>query len=450
MRKHFAAYYRPSPAEFATLKADAVVSLDANVLLNFYRYSDETRDQFAQILERLKSRLWLTHQAAKEFQANRALVIAEQRQVLVETLKALKEARDQLGAKVKDIYRSSPSDEVSKRWASVEGALDSLTTHIEDCEKKAILPTADLDDDPIWRLMTDLFDGRVGDPYEPDDLQRHLEAGKTRYAKLTPPGHADATKTGDKPYGDWLVWRQLLDHAVAEARPVLLVTDDRKEDWWLRVKSRTIGPRPELIDEMAHEAGQAFYLYRPEQFLTVFEASGEAIKEAAALQPIDDAPGWISMPAQVDVLGPVVAARRLELGPAWGTLDSAFLSSLKSLQDLNLSPSYLSAMNAMSSLDLSSSYASAMKAMSSLDLSSSYASAMKAMSSLDLSRQFASTLNALDAAGNLNPDQSQALMPKSLADPDHGLDSLESARDVVGSDDERGDSADDDGDQATS
>ncbi|MGA2514791.1 MAG: PIN-like domain-containing protein [Candidatus Limnocylindrales bacterium] len=362
MRKHFASYYRPSAAEFAKLKADAIVSLDANVLLNFYRYSNETRQQFSRILEGLKSRLWLTHQAAKEFQSDRTKVIADHQRGLAETRKALRAARGQVETKVREIYRSSPSDEVKKRWGSVEEAMDSLTAHIEECESQAIKPTADLDGDPIWLLLTDLFDGRVGDPYPPADLQKHLEGGKTRYAKRIPPGHADSAKPGDDAYGDWILWRQLLDHALAQTKPVLLVTDDRKDDWWLRVNDRTVGPRPELIEEMAREAGQAFYLYQPEQFLAVFDASGEAIKEAAALSPIDEERSWISAPVQPDTLGPAFPTNLFEFNPPWKALDGtpgsnlvASLAVLNSLPHLSLSPSSLAVLNSLQQLNLSQS-----------------------------------------------------------------------------------------------
>jgi hypothetical protein len=46
------------------------------------------------------------------------------------------------------------------------------------------------------------------------------------------------------------------------------VTDDQKEDWWLLVKGKTIGSRPELIEEIRREAGvEKFHMYTTESFL---------------------------------------------------------------------------------------------------------------------------------------------------------------------------------------
>lgn len=50
-----------------------------------------------------------------------------------------------------------------------------------------------------------------------------------------------------------------------------MVTDDAKEDWWLRIQSdgpKTIGPRPELIEEASSQGGISFLLmYDSEGFL---------------------------------------------------------------------------------------------------------------------------------------------------------------------------------------
>ena len=43
MRKTFPGYYRPTEAEFRRLWDKCIFVLDANVLLNLYRYSEETR-----------------------------------------------------------------------------------------------------------------------------------------------------------------------------------------------------------------------------------------------------------------------------------------------------------------------------------------------------------------------------------------------------------------------
>jgi hypothetical protein len=71
MRETFPGYYTPSDAEFKRLWTKSLFVLDANVLLNLYRYSSETRKKLIEILQRLDTRLWVPHQAALEYQRNR-------------------------------------------------------------------------------------------------------------------------------------------------------------------------------------------------------------------------------------------------------------------------------------------------------------------------------------------------------------------------------------------
>ncbi|MEH7832557.1 PIN-like domain-containing protein, partial [Bacillus velezensis] len=57
---------------------NSVVILDANVLLNLYRYSKETSKKLLSLLKKSQERLWLPHQIALEFHLNRTNVILDQ------------------------------------------------------------------------------------------------------------------------------------------------------------------------------------------------------------------------------------------------------------------------------------------------------------------------------------------------------------------------------------
>ena len=78
MKNIFPGYYRPTIKEFSNLWNSCLFVLDANVLLNLYRYSQETSDELIQILKQVSGRLWVPHQAAFEYQKNRLQIIASQ------------------------------------------------------------------------------------------------------------------------------------------------------------------------------------------------------------------------------------------------------------------------------------------------------------------------------------------------------------------------------------
>ena len=52
--------------------------LDANVLLNMYTYSIQTREVFLGILNSLADRIWLPYQAAREYHRNRLGIIGKE------------------------------------------------------------------------------------------------------------------------------------------------------------------------------------------------------------------------------------------------------------------------------------------------------------------------------------------------------------------------------------
>ncbi len=66
MRELFPGYYRPTQEQFQQMWQECIFVFDANVLLNIYRYTSETREELFDILESLKERTWLPHQAMLE------------------------------------------------------------------------------------------------------------------------------------------------------------------------------------------------------------------------------------------------------------------------------------------------------------------------------------------------------------------------------------------------
>ena len=94
----------------------------------------------------------------------------------------------------------------------------------------------------------------------------------------------------ERKYSDYIVWSQLLEYAKENnLSDLIFVTDDNKEDWWLKVKQqgfKTISPRPELVGEITQETSvQRFHMYSSEGFLSYankllnIEVSEDAINE---------------------------------------------------------------------------------------------------------------------------------------------------------------------------
>lgn len=264
MDRQFPGSYRPSARDKEEMLREAIIAFDANVLLHAYRYTPVAREQLLDAMERVRERnqLWLPYQAVTEFHRNREDTIAEQHTKLDAYTAAFKHVMTALGGDAPP--KRAPLD--LDRLRKIAAGAETRARRIVD-EARGQLTVSN---DAILARLTTIIGERYGD--EPDEKWQvaQNEIARERYARRVPPGYADEKKDESERYGDYLLWRQLLDHAkeAEPRRPIILVTDDQKGDWWLVRNGRTIGPRQELLTEMAREAGVRFHLYTADQFLT--------------------------------------------------------------------------------------------------------------------------------------------------------------------------------------
>lgn len=257
-RDLFPGHFRPTDDEMKALWDNALFVFDANVLLNFYRYSQSTRESLRRVLLKFRERIWLPFQAAEEFQRNRLGVIAKQTESYEETRKEAEQLLDKLKTPLRHPF---VSDATLRKLESVVGQLK------EELIKRQELHEGLIHSDPILVEIAELFDGRVGAEPDQAELTRFTEIAAKRLAAKVPPGYKDKAKDDGRDCGDAVLWLQTLEHAQAVKLPVILVTDDAKEDWWVMVRGKTIGARPELVKEFRQCVGLSFHLYQPSRFL---------------------------------------------------------------------------------------------------------------------------------------------------------------------------------------
>src|SRR6202007_3275520 len=79
---------------------------------------------------------------------------------------------------------------------------------------------------------------------------------------------ANKQKKGERHvYGDLIIWKELINYSKKEKKPLIFVTDDRKEDWWTIEAGKTIRPREELIKEFYDLTGIRILIYNADHFL---------------------------------------------------------------------------------------------------------------------------------------------------------------------------------------
>jgi len=261
MKKEFPGYSKKGNKEIRRIWDKCIIVFDTNALLNLYRYSDSTRETILQLISKLSDRIWLPHQAALEYNKNRYEVIADQE-------KAYKEFMERINQIKKDLQSTSkPPFFTSALHKDLDKTFEKVNAEVEDSIKRY---NGYLKEDPIYESIEKLFENRIGKSCTPEELKEIYKAGEERYKLKIPPGYEDEkNKEGNRMYGDLVLWKQIIGKSKTDKKPIVLVTDERKTDWWWKIKDgRNMGPRQELVEEMMNEAGMEFHMYSSERFLS--------------------------------------------------------------------------------------------------------------------------------------------------------------------------------------
>ena len=78
IKEMFKGFYQLSEEDFSELWEHGTFVFDTNVLLNLYRYKNETSTAIIEIIKNLGDRVWVPHHVLLEFHRNRLEVIADQ------------------------------------------------------------------------------------------------------------------------------------------------------------------------------------------------------------------------------------------------------------------------------------------------------------------------------------------------------------------------------------
>lgn len=288
MKDLFPGYYRPSDSELAKTWQTCTFVLDASVLLNLYRYPKQAREDLFKVLEQISDRLWVPHQVALEYQRNRLDVVAEQ-------VRRFDDVRELVNSSRRDLRNGLEQLQLKRRHSSIDP--ERLLTRIDETAVEFLKELEELQaeqpdvfsEDKLRSRVDALLSTRVGaPPTSQKDLDAIYQEGKLRCEDRRPPGYGDISKAKRserdsgvfihngmvfrKEYGDLILWFQTIEEAKKRSwKQVILITGDEKEDWWWVSESKgkkTIGPRPELVEEMLSKAGvTTFHMYNSERFL---------------------------------------------------------------------------------------------------------------------------------------------------------------------------------------
>ncbi|WP_146073620.1 PIN-like domain-containing protein [Amycolatopsis sp. CA-126428] len=267
----FEAYQTPTNDEYQKLFDSGLIVIDANVLLDLYRYNHDTRQDLLRVLDRLKHQIWLPHQVALEFWRGREGALSDPDARAEGVVSQLQSTCDSVPKII-----STWANRVSLSTAERERIVDKISSgfrlaiaEIHEISNRAkLIEHEDSTKDSILSDLRELLAGRVGPPLAANDHADALKEASRRIDNDIPPGYLDRKKGDTEAVaGDYLLWRQTLVEASNRNSDVLLITRDTKDDWWRNRSGRARGPRPELVAEMKSEAGVRLFMMRTDSLL---------------------------------------------------------------------------------------------------------------------------------------------------------------------------------------
>ena len=272
MKDDFHGFYEPTSEEFDAIWKESIICVDANVLLNLYTYSQATSDEILNLLSEYVARIWLPHQVALEYHENRYGVILKEAKRYTEISNTLQTVGAALRTRKRHPYITS---ELASKFNELEVEISEAL--VGGGKKHRDLIAADVIRDKI----TKLFDGRVGPATTGEELESIYKEGSTRFASKIPPGYKDIKKPEPDRYGDLVLWHQMMEHATERKKPMIFVTDDLKEDWWMFAGDERVGPRPELRHEFRSKTKYDIYIYSTDGFVDKGKERGKKLSESA-------------------------------------------------------------------------------------------------------------------------------------------------------------------------
>lgn len=264
---------------------NGVIVFDTNVLLNIYEYSQETANNYLLAMEACKDRIWIPNWVIYEFLVQREKIIETQLKSYESLNQDIRKAIKPLESKSKHPYVSEEIySEIQKKINEViEDVKKSQSVYKESCSSHK--------DQKLERFCS-LFSSNIGRSYSEEELGSIIKTGENRMKDKIPPGYKDFQSKADKDkcsdflercsrYGDFIIWRQLLDYAKKRQKDIIFITNDGKEDW-CDEKNRA---RRELVKEFLKETDKkVFRIFQPSDFLEYVNSHKKAKKGQSALQ----------------------------------------------------------------------------------------------------------------------------------------------------------------------
>lgn len=274
IREEFKGYSEYTNEEYKRIWRDGIIVVDTNILLNFYRYTDETRNKMYNVLLENKERLWIPYQVAKEYFKNKTRVIGD----TISTFETLKKEVDENIQNLNKTIDSHKSNRLECKEKIIE-IIDKVKVDVIDIiDKEEKNRGKNASEKNVEKLIFNLLDNNMGDEIVGEEFEKIKKEGIQRRDNKIPPGYKDAEKDEN---GDYYIFYAIIKYAKEIQKDVIFVTDDVKPDWFIEIRGEKKGGQYTLLNEFYKKTGKLLLIYNAEGFAKKYSEIND--KKANAL-----------------------------------------------------------------------------------------------------------------------------------------------------------------------
>ncbi len=252
MKQHFPGFYTYSKQEQKDLIAKSTIVFGASVLLDLLKisYGMDFLDVISKQIP--KERLWLPYDTAWLYHERLATIIDEQIQNVDSAASALNRLKDSFSDNVQHPYISD----------TLKVDFDNMMNRLKDAlERDRDFLLSHLNNSDLRKRIDEVFRGRIGEPYEQNQLEQLYHESEERHKQRK---HPCLDFSGSKNirirHHRLIVWKQIERYAQGENKPIVLVLNRITPNWFFIYNDAMVRPHQNLINEFIDNTGQNIYI----------------------------------------------------------------------------------------------------------------------------------------------------------------------------------------------
>lgn len=252
MKKHFPGFYPYNNQELKDLLGKSTIVFGASVLLDLLKIS-YGMDFLDIVNEKIGTeRLWLPYDTAWLYHERLANVVDEQ----IKNVDSAASALNRLKASFSDNGQHPYIPDTLK----VD--FDKMMNKIKDAlDKDRNFLLGHLNNSDLRKRIDELFQGRIGEPYEQNQLEQLYQESEERHKqRMHPSIDFSSSKNIRIRHHRLIVWKQIERYAQEEQKPIVLVLNRITPNWFFIYNDAMVRPHQNLINEFIDNTKQNIYI----------------------------------------------------------------------------------------------------------------------------------------------------------------------------------------------